>query len=385
MTSKERHEARYQRRKVKRLDKRAARCREIGQAENVFGFHGLYAAGKMCCKGVRWKSSVQKFELHLFSGTAKRRRLLLNGSWKQSPYVHFTISERGKTRVIDAPRVHDRQVHKVYTKKVLLPLYTPSMIWNNGASLPGKGFSFSKNELKEDLRHHYRRYGTEGSIILLDFKQFFPSVSHKVIYKRHRDLILENDLRVIGDKIVGMVPGEHGLPLGVEPSQAEMIGFVSPLDNFIKCQLSLKGAGHYMDDYYILVPPDMDAKEILRMVCEKAARLRLTVNRAKTRIVPLTKPFRYCKVKYRLTDTGRVIINGNRDNVKRARKKFRAFYRKTVDGTMSRGGLWNSVNSIFAYFDGYNDHIRVLKLRRLFYALFGFSPERVENFRTLTV
>ncbi|MCM1234039.1 MAG: RNA-directed DNA polymerase [Ruminococcus flavefaciens] len=385
MTSKERREARYQRRRAKRLAKRTLRCREIGQTENVFGFHDLYAAGKKCCNGVRWKSSVQKFELHLLSGTAKRRQLLLNGTWKQSPYVYFTISERGKTRVIDAPRIHDRQVHKVYTKKVLLPLYTPSMIWNNGASLPGKGFSFSRNELKEDLRHHYRRYGTKGSIILLDFKQFFPSVSHEVIYRRHRELILQSDLRTIGDKIVGMIHGEHGLPLGVEPSQAEMIGFVSPLDNFIKCQLSLKGAGHYMDDYYILVPPDMDAQEILRMVCGKVAKLRLTVNKAKTRIVPLTKPFRYCKVKYRMTETGRVITNGNRDNVKRARKKFRAFYKKAADGTMSGENLWNSVNSIFAYFEGYNDHARVLKLRRLFYSLFGFSPERKENFRTLTV
>lgn len=173
MTSKDRREARYQRRKAKRLTKRAARCCDIGHSGDVFGFHDLYAAGKKCCNGVRWKSSVQKFELHLFSGTAKRRRLLLNEAWKQSPYVHFTISERGKTRIIDAPRVHDRQIHKVYTKKVLLPLYTPNMIWNNGASLPGKGFSFSKNQLKKDLRYHFRRYGAAGSIILLDFKQFF--------------------------------------------------------------------------------------------------------------------------------------------------------------------------------------------------------------------
>lgn len=385
MTSKDRREARYQRRKAKRLTKRAARCCDIGHSGDVFGFHDLYTAGKKCCNGVRWKSSVQKFELHLFSGTAKRRRLLLNEAWKQSPYVHFTISERGKTRIIDAPRIHDRQIHKVYTKKVLLPLYTPNMIWNNGASLPGKGFSFSKNQLKKDLRYHFRRYGAAGSIILLDFKQFFPSVSHELIYRRHRDLILQNDLRAIGDKIIGVLPGEYGLPLGVEPSQAEMIGFVSPLDNFIKCQLSLKGAGHYMDDYYILVPPNMDAQKILQLVCDKAAELQLIVNMEKTHIAPLTKPFRYCKVKYRLTETGKVITNGNRDNVKRARKKFHAFYRKTTNGTMNYKDLWNSVNSIFAYFDEYNDHTRVLKLRRLFYSLFGFTSERMENFQTMTV
>ena len=383
MTSKERHEARYQRRKAKRLEKKVNRCNEVGRLGDVFSFNNLYAAGKQCCNGVRWKNSVQRFELHLFSGTAKQRKMIVTQKWKPSAYVHFQISERGKTRVIDAPKIQDRQIHKVYAKRVLLPLYTPSMIWNNGASLPGKGLSFSRRELKDDLRYHYRRYGTSGSIILLDFRQFFPSVSHEVIYDRHRSLILQDELRAVGDKIVGTIPGEYGLPLGVEPSQAEMISFTSSLDNYIKCQLSLKGAGHYMDDYYIIVPPDRDAHEVLRLICAKASSLHLTVNESKTRIVPMSKPFRYCKVKYTLTGTGRVITNGNRANVKRARRKFKAFHTKVSAGEMDADALWTSVNGVLAYFDDYDDHARVLRLRRLFYSLFGFSPERIENFRAL--
>jgi len=381
MTSKERHEARYQRRKAKRQLKKELRCQALGSVKDVFGFHDLYMAGRKCCNGVRWKGSIQRFEMHLLSGTAQRRKLLLNRKWKSSPYVHFTISERGKTRTIDAPRIQDRQIHKVFTKKVLLPLYTPSMIWNNGASLPNKGFDFCKRELAEDLRYHYRRYGRSGNIILLDFKQFFPTVSHELILERHRLLLLNEGFCEIGDKIVGMIPGELGLPLGVEPSQAEMIAFTSPLDNFIKCQLSLKCAGHYMDDYYIIVPPDMDAEEVLRLIIEKATSLRLTVNTSKTRIIPLTKPFRYCKAKYTLTETGRVVINGNKDSLKRARRKLKAFHAKIQNGDMSYESLWTSMNGILAYFDRYDDHNRSLKLRRLFYSMFGFSPERIENFR----
>lgn len=137
------------------------------------------------------------------------------------------------------------------------------MIYNNGASLPGKGMAFSRRELKRDLVWHFRRYGREGSIILLDFKQFFPSVSHDEIHKRHDRIILDDALRVVGDVVVDSVPGEIGMPLGVEPSQAEMIAFPSALDNYIKCQLRIKCAGHYMDDYYIIIPPDKDPHEIL--------------------------------------------------------------------------------------------------------------------------
>lgn len=382
MNSHERHEARYQRRKAKREANKVQRCVEVGGLSDVFTYHDMFKAGKQCCNGVRWKNSAQRFELHLFSGTARRRRLILDGTWEPASYVHFTISERGKTRPIDAPRIQDRQIHKVYTQKVLLPLYLPSMIYNNGASLPGKGFEFSKRMLREDLHWHYRHYGREGSVILLDFKQFFPSVSHEELFKRHDRLILNREVRKLGDDVIRTVPGSKGLPLGVEPSQAEMIAFPSALDNYIKCQLSIKCAGHYMDDYYIIVPPDKDPKEIMRLVVAKAEELKLTISKSKSRIVPLTKPFRYCKAKYTLTETGRVIVNGNRGGVKRARRKMRAFYPKVQSGEMSYEDLWTSVNGMLAYFEGYNDHGRVLRLRRLFYAIYGFSPEKIENFRT---
>ena len=380
-----RRKGRYQRRSVKRTDNKALRCKEVGSLRSVFGYHDMFKAGKKCCNGVRWKGSTQRFEQHLFSGTAKQRRLILDGQWKPSAYIHFTISERGKTRHIDAPRIQDRQVHKVFSKKVLLPLYTPSMIHNNGASLPGKGFSFSKRELKKDLRRHFRRYGRDGHIILIDFRQFFPSVSHKELYKRHKRLLLEPDIRRFADNLVRTIPGEYGLPLGVEPSQAEMIAFPSALDNYIKCQLSIKCAGHYMDDYYIIVPPDRDPTEVLRLVTKKAERLKLTVNRSKTRIVPLRKPFKYCKAKFTLTETVRLIMSGSLDGVKRARRKIKAFHSKVARGEMTYTDLWTSVNGMLAYFEGYDDHKRVLRLRRLFYAVFGFSPEDINNFRAMEI
>ena len=186
---------------------------------------------------------------------------------------------------------------------------------------------------------------------------------------------------MLSNSIVETVHGGCGLPLGVEPSQVEMIAFPSSLDNFIKCQLSLAGAGHYMDDYYILVPPDRDEKEIMRLIIEKADALKLTISRSKSRIIPLNKPFRYCKAKYTLTESGKVVVTGNRDTMKRDRRKIKAFYQKIQDGKMAYEDLWTSTNGMIAYLEQYNDHNRVLKLRRLFYSLFGFSCENIENFR----
>lgn len=376
-----RRRGRYLRRKAKRDEKLRLRNTQVGSLEKVFTYESLYRAGKKCCKGVRWKASTQNFERHIFSGTAIRRKEILTCVWSPAKYNHFVLCERGKVRPIDAPRIQDRQIHKVFTTKVLLPLYLPEMIHNNGASLPGKGFDFSRKMLMKDLRKHFRKYGNAGHIILLDFRQFFPTVSHEELYKRHRRIILDNDLRKFADDIVLSIESDVGLPLGVEPSQAEMVAFPSPLDNYIKCQLALKHAGHYMDDYYIIVPPTRDAEQILQMIISKAESLKLTVNRAKTRVVPLHKPFKYCKLKYSITNSGRIVVNGNRDSPKRARRKFRAYRRMIDAGTMTHNDLWTSVNGILAYFEKYDDHQRVLSLRRLFFSLFGFSCEDISEFR----
>lgn len=314
--------------------------------------------------------------MHLFSQTAATRKRLIEGTWKANKYSHFAINERGKRRVIDAPKIQDRQVHKVYTRNVLLPLYSPSLIYNNGASMKGKGLHFSQNLVKRDLRSHYKKYGLSGSIILLDFHAFFPSASHEIIEQRHRKFILNDSMRELGDSIVHSCGTHCGVPLGVETSQIEMIAYPSALDNAVKSQLSAKRAGHYMDDYIVIVPPETDPVEILNFIRAKAKELKLTISEAKTRIIPFGKPFRYCKAKYIITERGKIYFTCNRDSVKRDRKKLKAFKKMLDDGKMSYENLWTATNSSLSYLARFNNHKQLLKLRRLFYSLFGFSPEK---------
>lgn len=170
MTSEERREARYHRRKAAREARRRRRCEALGGIEQAFSFRKMFKWGKKCCNNVRWKQSTQNFERHLFSGTARRRRDVLSGKWRPKPGAHFILRERGKIRPIDAPHINDRQIHKTLTKEVLEPLYTPSMIYRNGASQQGKGLHFHHKELKKIMREHYRKHGREGYMVLMDLK-----------------------------------------------------------------------------------------------------------------------------------------------------------------------------------------------------------------------
>ena len=131
------------------------------------------------------------------------------------------------------------------------------MIYDNGASQKGKGLHWQFKRIKQQLGWHYRRYGREGAVLLLDLKGFFPNASHALLYQRHRELILNPDLQRIADTVIQYSPCPtpgRGMPLGVEPSQQEMVALPSKIDQWIKCQAHVHCAGHYMDDYYAFSP-----------------------------------------------------------------------------------------------------------------------------------
>lgn len=260
------------------------------------------------------------------------------------------------------------------------------MIYVNGASQKGKGLHWHFEILKKQLRRHYRKYGKSGGVLLIDLKGFFPNAPRIEVLKRHQKLILDPEIRAIADQIVLSCPETSpgkGLPLGVEPSQQEMVSLPSSIDNFVKCQLAIEMFGHYMDDYY-LIYPDLEYLKYLReLLISMFEDIGMTVNRDKCHIIPFTKPFRWCKAKFTITDTGHVIMNGNRGGMKRARRKLKKFYQEFIDGTRTLEDILQYMESQCAYYSNYDDHARLLKLYRLFYALYGIPYIRASQRKKL--
>ena len=361
MTNEDRREARYQRRKTARQAKLQQRAEELGTAEQWCTYRRLHQLGRKCCKGVRYKQSIQNFERHLFSLTAARRREILSGAWQQRyKPAHFTLCERGKVRPIDAPHVEDRHVQKLVSKVILEPCYRPSMIFDNGASQTGKGLHLAYRRLSEQLRAHYRKYGRSGGVLLLDLKSFFPNAPKATILQRHVALIGSESARELADRVVLAAPETsrgRGMPLGMEPSQQEMVSLPSAVDNWLKCQRRYKMAGHYMDDYYVGSCDIEELRPMLEELVERFAALGIAVNRQKVQIIPLDKPFRFCKVQFRLTESGRVVRHAFRDSAKRGRRKMRHLL-ALGDTQAARDALVAHT----AYYAKHNDHGRVQRL-----------------------
>lgn len=176
MTSEERREARYQRRKAKRDEARLRRSKECGDFDEVFSFRHLYLSGKKCCKGVYWKNSTQRYIGNIIPIIAKTHRELQNGTFKHRGFHAFTIMERGKKRYIRSVHITERAVQKCLCDYCLVPIYSACFIYDNSASLKHRGMDFALRRMTCYLQRHYRKYGLEGGVLLYDFHSFFDSL-----------------------------------------------------------------------------------------------------------------------------------------------------------------------------------------------------------------
>lgn len=251
MTSEERKEGRYQRRRAGREAKRRARSEACGSFEQVFSYENLYKAGLACCKGVRWKCSTQRYLASLSENTARTRKALMDGTWKTMGFHEFDIMERGKMRHIRSVHISERVVQRCLCDNALVPLFSSAFIYDNAASLKGKGIDFAMDRMNRHLQRHYRKHGMQGGILVFDFTDYFNSAPQEPIHLENRRRLYDERVRERAESFMADF-GERGFGLGSQVSQIDALMLANGLDHFIKEQLHIRGYGRYMDDGYLI-------------------------------------------------------------------------------------------------------------------------------------
>ena len=201
MTSEERREQRYQRRKDARLKKRQETTGKYDDIERVASLNSLYEAAREASKGVDWKASVQRYNSLLLFNISKTRAELLAGKDIRRGFICFDICERGKLRHIKSVHFSERVVQKSFCTNILYPTFTRSLIYDNGASQKGKGTQFALDRLTTHLRRHFRKYGREGGILLIDFSDYFGNVAHEPLFKIYRQIFTDPPRHSSGNEI----------------------------------------------------------------------------------------------------------------------------------------------------------------------------------------
>ena len=361
-----RRSKRFERRQAKRIERRNLFIKKYDNYANVCNRIKLFEAADLAKVNVMWKSSVQNWSIHQLLNTERLYRDLLAGKDVRKGFSKFTINERGKIRHISAVRFYERIVQKALCKNVLYPVYTRSLVYDNGASQKGKGVKFSNDRLIKHLRRHFRKYGRNGYILLIDYKGYFENIDHDALRKIYRGYFTDPRLLKLIDDFVEAY-GAKGLGLGSETSQMHAIAFPNKIDHAVIETLGSEITfGRYMDDSYIIAKNKstlIKALEIIKRFCEK---LKIILSPKKTKIVSLKNCFRYLKTIFHFSNTGRIIKKPYRRNVTRQRRKVKKQIRLYKAGKLGLKELRQSFESWAGSMLRRDARRTVWNMRRLF-------------------
>lgn len=389
MNSEERRERRYQRRKAARKRQRDKRLKEYDDFDQVTDANNLILAFRKSKSGVDWKASVQRYEMNMLRNVNNTVKSLTAGEDVSQGFIVFWLCERGKLRMIKSVHIKERVVQRSLCDYALVPTLRNGLVYDNGASMEGKGIHFALNRLEAHLHQFYRDNGfsNDGYILVIDFSKYFDNILHEPVY----DILAQNfsDDRILnlaGQLIRPFCAGrEDGLQIslgiGSQISQILAIRFPSDIDHFIEQDLGVHYHARYNDDSYLIHQSKEYLWHCLEVLEEKFREKGIIINRKKTQVIKLSSWFTFLKWRYKLTDTGGVVKKPCPESITRERSKLKKLKKRFDAGTVT----FEDVRCQFDSWEGYikyGDSTRTVEnMCNLFNRLFVL-PENGGNYGT---
>lgn len=329
MTSKERHEARYQRRKAKREHRLLARALKYTKWDDIYGLMPLVEGYKNAAKSSKRKRSTQNWMANLALNARRESRKLAKGIWKSRGYHRFKIKERGKWRDIQSAHISEKGIQNSFVNNCYVPIIEPHLIYDNGASLKNKGTDFSMRRFIRHLRDRIRKHGRNGYIYFFDFSSYFATIDQDKLIAISKQLIWDKRVMKTYETYTRAF-GSHGIGLGSPVSQISALLYPNSADHLIKDRFGIRGYGRHMDDGYIICESYAQARLVSSAFRQECERLGIIMNPKKCFIIRMDQPFKFLKTRFFITESGKIVARIGRQAIKKERHRLRC-YRKFYD------------------------------------------------------
>lgn len=388
----------------------------------------LYEAYKASRKGSQWKTQVQRFRWNIGTELYRLQQELEDlyrgreEAYKPMPYARFLVSERGKTRAITALSMRDRVVKHVLNDLYLIPHIRPKLIYDNGASMKGKGISFTRKRLLAHLQSFYRETGSnDGYIMTMDFSGYYDNLDHgrvKEIVRKYEtdpfalqlvdqavdsykvDVSYMTDEEYEAAKTAkfstveyrkehlnenrGMRYLHKSMSIGDQTSQIVAIAFATSIDKLVTIVCGCRYYARYMDDLYIIGRTKEELTGIFARIHQEAKALRLLVNPKKTKIIRLSSTFTFLQFRYKLRDNGHVVIRINPKTLTRMRRKLKKLRCLVENGEARATKVEEMFRSWIGNYWKYMSRKQYIGITALYRSLYGNGLDTWLRSRSMT-
>ena len=328
--------------------------------ELIISEDALFESMNKCAKGVKWKGTVAYYRHHWPDEIDKLSAQLHDGTYKERKAKFFTITEP-KTREIMSIHFRDRIYQRSLNDVAIYPQATHHFIEDNFACQKGKGTNAARDRLKEFLHQFYRKYGTDGYVLQIDIKGYYPNMNHAYAENMFRKY-MDDETYQLARNVLSRLPGEVGYNPGSQIVQIVGITALDRVDHFVKERLRVKHYIRYMDDF-ILIHHDMGyLKACLDAIEKQLALQQMTLNKKKTAIKKIAEPILFLGFVYRLTETGKVVILSDTNKIRHEKRKIKRMVNLVKEGKLTK-------HDVDVHFKAYKASARYGNSHNLIYRL----------------
>ena len=308
----------------------------------IISKENLYRCAYMASKGRRYRDSTADFNFSLEEEIGLLHKELSAKTYCHGKYRLFKIYDPKERNIAAAP-FRDRVVHHA-VHDVIEPIMDKSFIHDSYACRKDKGTHKAVDRAQSFLRAN--SFCFHG-----DIKQYFPSISHRIIKNILRVKIRDENALWLLEEIIDSakaLPSDSagvGLPIGNLTSQFFANLYLNELDYFVKFDLKMRYYLRYMDDFLIF---NNDKKEMfgikkkIRVFLKDILELRL--HEDKSQIYPVCGGIKF--LGFRLFPGYRRLAS---DNVRRFRKRLNRFSSLFSDGKITAAKVKDSLRCWVAH------------------------------------
>jgi RNA-directed DNA polymerase len=213
--------------------------------------------------------------------------------------------EGGKVRELRIPAIRDRVVQGA-VRLVLEPIFEADFQPGSFGSRPGRNQHQALERVRTGLNRHLHQ------VIDLDLKSYFDSVRHDLILRKVAKRVRDRDVLWLC-KVILKSGGKRGLPQGSVIGPLWVNVFLNDVDKMLeRAQMTTKRGVYetvrytrFVDDLVVLVSSHPRARRwaaaVERRLREELAKLDLTINEEKTRILDFStgEPFDFLGYTFR--------------------------------------------------------------------------------------
>ncbi len=307
--------------------------------DKVCDFDNLYRAMRHCKQNVAWKDSVAGYVKNGLINIYKLKEAVENGTYKIDDYTQFKVYEP-KERDILSTRIKDRVFQRSLCDNYFYDAMTRTFVYDNCACQRGRGTEFARKRLVCHLQKFYRKHGTEGWILKGDLKNFFGSTPHALAYaavtKRVEDGWVRGEIKRIIDSFDQGDDPEIGMGLGSETTQLIQLAVLDDFDHYVKERLRIKHYIRYNDDFILLHEDKERLQDCLKLIDNWMTERGLRLSSKKTQLFRVTQGVKFLGFRFRLTNTGKVIMTLLPEKLSHERRKLRKLVNRAKQGCMTK-------------------------------------------------